>query len=167
MPPDPKVVFDCNIFVQAFLSASGPAASCVRLVESNVVTVLLSVEILAELRDVLNRPRLSRRFPAISQELVDEFLRRVLKNADVVKEVGRHFNYERDPKDEKYINLALDGAANYLISRDNDLLDLMKETDDGKEFRQRFPSLTILNPVAFLRKVETLREDQQHDAGGM
>lgn len=155
MPPAPKVVFDCNIFVQAFLSASGPAASCVRLVESNAVTVLLSAEILAELRDVLNRPRLRRKFPAISQELVDEFLRRVLNNADVVKEVGKHFNYERDPKDEKYINLAVDGAANYLISRDNDLLDLMKETEVGNDFRLRFPGLTILNPVAFLRVMQT------------
>lgn len=141
MPDDPKVVFDCNIFVQAFLNTKGPAASCVRLVENNEVTLLLSSEILAEVRDVLNRPKLQRKFPAISQELVDEFLRRVLHNSNVVKAVGEYFDYERDPKDEKYINLALSGAATYLISRDNDLLDLMKETDAGKDFQKAIPEL--------------------------
>lgn len=60
MPPEPKVVFDCNILVQAFLSASGPAASCIRLVENGVVTLLLSAEILSELGEVLNRPKLQR-----------------------------------------------------------------------------------------------------------
>lgn len=76
MASEPKVVFDCNVFVQAFFNANGPAASCVRLAEQGVVALLLSAEILSELRDVLNRPKLRRRFPATSQELVDEFLRR-------------------------------------------------------------------------------------------
>ena len=154
MPPDPKVVFDCNVFVQAFFNVNGPAASCVRLIENDVVTLLLSTVVLAELRDVLNRPKLQRRFHAASRDLVDEFLRSLLDKADIVKEVGQQFNFKRDPKDEMYINLALSADARYLISRDNDLLDLMKETDAGKDFRRRFPSLTILNPVAFLREVQ-------------
>ena len=155
MASDPKVVFDCNVFVQAFFNANGPAASCVRLVEQGVVALLLSGDILSELRDVLNRPKLRRKFSATSQDLVDDFLRRLLDNAEIVKEVGKQFYYERDPKDEKYVDLALGGAATYLISRDNDLLDLMKETDAGKDFRLRFPGLTILNPVAFLRAMQT------------
>lgn len=154
MPPHPKVVFDCNIFVQAFFNAKGPAASCVRLVENEIVTLLLSAEVLAELRDVLSRPKLQKKFPAASSELVDEFLRRVLDKAEFVKGVGKQFNYERDPKDDMYVNLALGGEAIYLISRDNDLLDLMKETEEGKNFRDRFPGLTILNPVAFLRAMQ-------------
>lgn len=159
MSPDPKVVFDCNVFVQAFFTASGPAASCVRLAENGVVRLLLSAEILAEVRGVLNRPKLQRKFPAASHELVDEFLRRLLDHADIVKEVGKRFDYDRDPKDEMYINLALSAGAEYLVSRDNDLLDLMKETDTARDFQQRFPSLTILNPVAFLREVQKALEE--------
>ena len=56
-------------------------------------------------------------------------------------------DFPRDPKDEPYINLALAANADYLVTRDNDLLDLMNDSD----FRQQFPGLTILDPVAFLR----------------
>jgi hypothetical protein len=57
------------------------------------------------------------------------------------------FSYPRDPDDEPYINLAIAAAAQYLVSWDKDLLDLMRDED----FRQRFPGLTILNPVALLK----------------
>jgi predicted nucleic acid-binding protein len=64
------------------------------------------------------------------------------------------FTYPRDPNDEPYVNLALAAGARYLVTWDNDLLDLMNEaTPAGQDFRRRFPDLTILNPVAFLREL--------------
>jgi uncharacterized protein len=61
--------------------------------------------------------------------------------------VPETFKLERDPKDERYINLALASSAAYLITWDKDLLDLM----DDKGFRLQFPQLTILKPPALLR----------------
>jgi putative PIN family toxin of toxin-antitoxin system len=58
----------------------------------------------------------------------------------VPAEVPRTLTLPRDPKDEPYLNLALAVGAQYLVSRDKDLLDLM---NDGS-FRQRYPDLTIL-----------------------
>ncbi|HVS82883.1 MAG TPA: hypothetical protein VHE60_14230 [Pyrinomonadaceae bacterium] len=59
--------------------------------------------------------------------------------------------------DEPYLNLAIEVKAYYLVSRDNDLLDLMKSTTaDGIEFQERFPSLSILDPVAFLKEIEQM-----------
>lgn len=59
-------------------------------------------------------------------------------------------SFERDPKAEKYVDLAIQADATYLVIRDNDLLDLMERgTVEGEAFRRRFPSLTILDPVAF------------------
>lgn len=58
--------------------------------------------------------------------------------AIVIKNVLQVFNYARDPKDEKYINLAVAAGAEYIISRDSDLLDLMTSFDnESKEFRQK------------------------------
>jgi hypothetical protein len=52
--------------------------------------------------------------------------------------------------------------VSYLVSRDNDLLDLMREDlAVGKDFRQQFPTLMILNPVAFLRQIEQLPRQQE------
>jgi predicted nucleic acid-binding protein len=45
--------------------------------------------------------------------------------------------------------------ADYLVSRDKDLLDLMTGyTDECKEFRRRFRPLKVLDPVEFLKEME-------------
>ena len=75
--------------------------------------------------------------------------------ATVIKNVPQIFNYARDPKDEKYINLAVAAGAEYIISRDTDLLDLMTGFDeDSKKFRQKFRPLKIIQPLEFLKIVE-------------
>ena len=58
---------------------------------------------------------------------------------------------ERDPKDEPYLNLVIATPAVYLATWANDPLDLV----GVEEFRQRFPALTILEPPALLRAMET------------
>jgi predicted nucleic acid-binding protein len=64
------------------------------------------------------------------------------------------FVYPRDPDDEPYINLAVASDARYLVTWDNDLLELMDEKmPAGSDFRQRFPHLLILNPVALIREI--------------
>ncbi len=61
----------------------------------------------------------------------------------------------RDPKDEKYINLAAAAGAAYIISRDADLLDLMTGFDEeSKNFRQKFRLLKVIEPLEFLKIVE-------------
>lgn len=55
----------------------------------------------------------------------------------------------RDPKDEPYLNLAVAAQATFLVSRDLDLLDLIKDA----AFRQRHPDLNILDPPAFLAEM--------------
>ena len=63
------------------------------------------------------------------------FLKDLLSFATLQIDVPKIFTLERDPKDEIYINLALFTGATYVVSRDNDLLDLMDEQKPGgKEF---------------------------------
>jgi len=59
-----------------------------------------------------------------------------------------------------YLNLAVGTEAVFLVSRDNDLLDLMTDfTDEAKDSRRRYRRVNILNPVEFLeeemRKLES------------
>jgi predicted nucleic acid-binding protein len=101
---------------------------------------------LAEVRDVLSRPNIRKRFPLLTQESVDEFLGNVGGKAILVDHVPSVFFLPRDPKDEPYVNLAIAARASYLVSRDKDLLALMGD----ESFRSTYPTLTILDPVAFL-----------------
>lgn len=78
-------------------------------------------------------------------------LQRLEKNGVMVTRLPEHFQYERDADDEHVINLAIEAGAEFLVSRDKDLLDLASDA----EFTARFPNLTILDPVAFLNRIVT------------
>lgn len=135
------------VFLQGAGRPAGPACDCLSLVDDERVTLFLSAEILAEVRDVLTRPNTQRRFPLLTAESVDEFSRDVEGKSIVLANVPDAYSLPRDPKDERYLNVAIASNAEFLVSRDLDLLDLMKDTT----FRQQFPCLTILDPVAFLK----------------
>jgi uncharacterized protein len=109
----------------------------------------LSREILAEVRDVLGRPKIRRKFPHLTGERVEEFLARAVAQGVVLDEVPEAFRYARDPDDEPYLNLALAARARYLVSRDKDLLDLMADS----AFRARYPGLSVVDPAALLREL--------------
>lgn len=152
--PRPRVVIDCMVYLQATLSESGPAAALLRLVDSDALSLFVSAEILEEVRDVLSRPKIREKNPDINDERVDAFINRVSVKTIMVKDVRQHFIYLRDPKDEKYINLAVEAEAEYIVSRDKDLLDLMTgDTDQCKDFRRRFTTLKVIDPVEFLKTV--------------
>ena len=103
--------------------------------------------ILAEVRDVLGRPSIRAKNPAITDERVEDFLRRIDQVAQRINEISSTYFLPRDPDDEPYLNLALSANANYLVTWDKDMLDLMQ--DEG--FRTQHLQLTILNPVALLQ----------------
>jgi len=151
------------VFLQGAARPTGPAAACLELVQNEYVQLFLSSEMLEEIRDVLTRPKLQRKFPILTPDYVDSFLEALSDKAIHLDEIPQIFRYERDPKDEKVINLALAAEVTLVVSRDNDLLDLMDETrPEGQDFRQRFPKLTIVDPVTFLQtlaaRIETEAE---------
>jgi uncharacterized protein len=153
----PGVVFDCNLFLQAAISSLGPAFACMNLVDQGSIRLLVSPEVLSEARDVLNRPKLTQKFATLAPERVGQFLANIEAKAVLVNDVPRAVELPHDPKDEPYINLAVASGAQYLVSRDHHLLDLMQD----EQFRQSHPGLAILNPVAFLQEIALKRQREQ------
>lgn len=143
----PRVVYDCMVFLQAANNGAGASGECLRLAEYWVVELYLNPEITAEIVDVLSRPRTRKNFPALTPEVVRRVLRRISQFATIVAGTPKVAPSIRDPKDEKYLNLAIAANAQYLVTRDNDLLDLMKD----ESFRTAYPNLEILEPAAFLQ----------------
>ncbi len=155
MTEKPRVVFDCNVLLQAAAREKSVAAKCLNLAESGFIQLCVSREVLAEVEDVLNRPEIRAHFPDLSDEIVGAFLKRLQKVSVLVRLVPMEFSYPRDEDDEPYINLAVAAGANFIISRDRDLLDLMTGyTNECKEFRQRFRSLRVVEPAEFLKLLE-------------
>jgi putative PIN family toxin of toxin-antitoxin system len=80
----------------------------------------LSDATLEELASVLSRHKFD---PYVSLEERKTFLR-LLGGAAKIVPIHRHFQACRDPKDDKFLDLAVNGAANTIISGDKDLLSL-------------------------------------------
>jgi putative PIN family toxin of toxin-antitoxin system len=148
----PRVVFDCNVLLQAAARERSVAAKCLNLAESGLIQICVSREVLSEVEDVLNRPEIRTHFPDFSDEIIGAFLKRLQKLSVLVRPVPKKFSYPRDEDDEPYINLAVAAGADFIISRDRDLLDLMTgHTAECKDFRQRFRSLKVVEPAEFLK----------------
>ena len=148
-----RVVFDCMVVLQGAARSRGPAAACLALAEADKVELFVSKPILEEMRDVMSREKVRRRFPVLTPEFVASFLRRLTQFTTILDDVPMAFPLPRDVKDEKYLNLAIAVNAKYLVSHDKDLLDLMKPAlTEGKAFLAKSPNLEILEPPAFLQK---------------
>lgn len=138
--PPPRVVFDCNIFVQMTLNPDGTAGKCKNLVESGDISLFVSASVLAEVAEVLSRPVFRQLVPDLTPERVEAFVGEIAALSIPISNVPEEFHYERDPEDEPYVNLALVTDAKYLVSLDRDLLDLMDMmSEEGRQFQRAIP----------------------------
>lgn len=156
-----RVVFDAMVYLQAALNETGPSGACLQMVEQrSAVHLCVSPEIMDELQDVLFRDRLRKQFRKLTDELTLEFLDRIHQVSLYFGNVPRTFNYPRDPQDEPYLNLSIAANAEFLVTRDADLLSL-EDVDhpDGQRLRRLAPQLHVLDPVAFLATIRSTKLD--------
>ena len=87
--------------------------------------------------------------------MIEKYLEQLAKKSVFIRSVPKRFTLSRDQDDELYINLAIESEADYIVTRDNDLLDLMTGFDvESKEFRQKTRPLKVVEPLEFLKIVD-------------
>lgn len=140
-------VLDSQVFLHALVSGRGPDFAILKHVESGTLELVTSPVILQELRDVLSRLDLDQTVPGLTHERIDSYLRKIASLSTLVTEVLPLVKLPRDPANEATLNLALTVGIQFLVTRDSDLLGLMADV----AFRSANPTLTILDPAAFLK----------------
>jgi putative PIN family toxin of toxin-antitoxin system len=133
-----RYVFDTNVLISALLLETSKPAQAFRYALANG-EVLLSLDLLEELNEVLGRKRLNR---YVTPEEREEFLEALIERA-VLVEITETVHECRDPKDDKVLELALNGQAQYIISGDKDLLVL-----------HPFRDVVVISPDEFLKMIE-------------
>lgn len=115
-----KVVLDTVVLVRGLIN---PYGAWGRLVfdRSADYRLVVSPPLLAECLAVTARPELTRKFRSLPSHMRD--LLDLLPQAGIVT-FGDLPTFERDPNDAHVLATALHGAVDYLVSADNDLLDL-------------------------------------------
>ena len=129
-----RVVVDTNVLISGVLSTtSTPALALEKAISSG--QLLASTATLHELIEKL----LSARFDAyISRDERDALLLRLAPLVEIV-EVVQTIRASRDPKDDKFLEVAVNGRAEVLVTGDADLLEL-----------HPFRGIAILSPAAYL-----------------
>jgi putative PIN family toxin of toxin-antitoxin system len=135
-----KAVLDTTALVSAMLTRK-PGAAChelIRLAKDGAFELFMSSDILEETAETLRYPCLRKRYDysdtdiiGFCQDLV--LVGTIIDDAPVVPVV-------RDPDDDKIVACAVAAGADYLVSRDKDLL-ILKEHE----------GISIISPEAFLR----------------
>lgn len=117
MPNKSVYVIDANVIVSAVLL---PRSLTRKAFDKSLSQgeIVISEAIVNELDEVLRRPRLDK---YIREEERIQFLMALLRESRLVS-VNRSVKDCRDPKDNKYLKLALEAQAECIFSGDNDLL---------------------------------------------
>jgi putative PIN family toxin of toxin-antitoxin system len=116
-----RVVLDSGVFVSAVITPAGSTGKLVERLQEGNYELVVSTRLLAELEDVLLRPKFCRYFGIDEAKKV---LAIVSREATVVPDpTGPPPFRSVDPKDDYLIALAYAEKA-ILVSGDSDLLDL-------------------------------------------
>jgi putative PIN family toxin of toxin-antitoxin system len=144
MSLEPRYVFDNSAVVSALLfERSVPGQAFYTAMEHG--EVLVSEATFTELAGVLGRPKFDR---YVTREEREQFLAMLLREVTVV-EITEEIRACRDPKDDKFLELAVSGGASCLVTGDQDLLVL-----------NPFRGIPILTPAQFLESIAQANADE-------
>ena len=132
-----RAVVDTNILVRAVIKPQGSVGPVLHRLRRRDYTLLQSRATLDEIVEVLHRPRIRTKY-----QLSDGVLRATIRLIVVRSELV-HPDVQiaicRDPKDDKFLEVAVTGQADVIVSGDEDLLTLTP-----------FANIPILSPARFL-----------------
>lgn len=118
-----RAVLDTNIALRGFFRAASNPGRILEALVQDRFTLVSSEPLLAELQDVLSRPKLRSKYGATQQD-ADEFLVLIRSQAEIVPITGAPQGC-RDSKDDAFIETAAVGRADVIVSEDRDLLDMV------------------------------------------
>lgn len=129
-----RVVIDTNVLISGALSSTSQPARALEKAITNG-QLLASTATLRELMEKLLSPKFD---PYVTREQRERLLLRVAPLTEIV-EILQTVRASRDPKDDKFLDVAVNGRADVIVTGDGDLLEL-----------NPFRGIAILTPGAYL-----------------
>lgn len=132
-----RLVFDTNILISGLLLPdSQPARAVKKGIHAGRISV--SGETLSELADVLSRTKFNRYISVEDRKEYFRYFSRVVEKIEIIRKI----TVCRDPKDNKFLEVAVNGQAEIIITGDKDLLIL-----------HPYQSIQIITPAQYLKKL--------------
>jgi uncharacterized protein len=117
------LVVDTKVFVSGLISGAGSPAQILRAIQQRKIIHLVSDPIVEEYLRVLDYPQI-RKFKKITDEFVADIAAYLVYQTERVELISS-LRVSPDPDDDVFLETAVDGRANWLVTNDKaDLLSL-------------------------------------------
>ena len=135
-----RAVIDTNILVRAVIKPLGTVGPVLRRLRDGDYILVYSEPLITEFVDVLNRPRIKDKY-GLAPEDIETVVALILLRGEAVVPT-RRITICRDPDDNMFLEAAVDGGADIIVSGDDDLLEI-----------EAFEGIPIVRPGEFLPKL--------------
>ena len=132
-----RIVIDTSVLVSGLIRPQGNPGEVLKSLRDGKFTALYSNETIMEVVDVLGRNKFYTKYH-IEPDDISALINLIRLRGEAVVPEAKIADC-RDPKDNKFLEVALTGGADYLVSGDSDLLSL-----------NPYKSIPILAPAEFL-----------------
>ncbi|MDQ3929042.1 MAG: putative toxin-antitoxin system toxin component, PIN family [Chloroflexota bacterium] len=139
------VVLDTNVLVSAVLSPRGTPSRLLELAQNGAFAIAISDVLLTEYAEVLLSSGFLDRYHLVGEEIID-LLTSFARLTTIVQADQQLSVIESDPDDDRVLECAIAGGADYIVSGDKHLLGLGE-----------YEGIRILSPAEFLRVLEQER----------
>ena len=131
-----RFVVDTNVLVSHLLLPESVPGQALRLALS-LGDMLVSDSTLTELASVINRPKFDKYISKSDRRKFFEVLAPLCINVEIIQSIQA----SRDPKDDKFLEVGINGSADFILTGDTDLLEL-----------HPFHEIPIYSPSQFLEQ---------------
>ena len=133
-----KVVLDANIYVSSMINTKGNPKQIMLAWEQGAFDVVVSRPILHEVGRVIRYPRIVKRHKQ-DENAIKRFLKLLEDGAMLVVPTESLNVVQEDESDNRYLECAIEGKAQYIVSGDKHLLDVGE-----------YKGINILTPAEFV-----------------
>ncbi len=137
-----KAVIDTNLFISGMFARDSVSAKLQNHWINLDFILVTSLDIIREVNRVFHYPRIQERFHP-KEEMLRRFFKLIFRKALITKDLYKTDKIIDDPTDNKFLACALEGKADYIISRDPHLRDI-----------KHFQRIQIIDASMFVKKVE-------------
>ena len=135
-----RIAIDTNVLISAIIKPQNRIGLVMVHLRKGAYVLLYSDELIDELTEVMARPKLKKY--GLNEETANAVIGSIIAKGESVKLVTV-VDICRDPDDNLLLSLAVDGKADYVVSGDKDLLDLI-----------HIQNIPIIKPADFLDSFE-------------
>ncbi|MCH2246338.1 MAG: putative toxin-antitoxin system toxin component, PIN family [Crocosphaera sp.] len=112
-----RFVVDTNVLVSSILIGKSPPDQAFKKIRT-LGNILFSESTFQELQEILQRPKFDK---YVSYQIRNQFMIQLKLEAEIII-VFEEIDICRDPKDNKFLEVAVNGKADFIITGDKDLL---------------------------------------------